>query len=280
MKKIEKYIIAVIVLIAIGAIGTAIYFVINEVNNNHNQTNNDDELFVETGKIDVFSSNIIINEESLINKLPVNSLVIINEANKYLNSRINDKLFHYLDKTYNSLNEIDNQNKLWLAYWITKDDKHGKYITDYTSDEITTILKKLFGSNFSLFFEDIKLGEEVYYRYNQDTNKYESTGAGSGALLFTPVRMKCIDFKVINNKYYITYKSAYQLTGDGPDNIIYNADQKQVLELSWEKDMINDEFYLSNENFDKIYNNLTETTFVFEKYNNNLVLTGYIVNII
>lgn len=42
MKKIEKYIIAVIVLIAIGAIGTAVYFVINEVNKNHNQTNNDD----------------------------------------------------------------------------------------------------------------------------------------------------------------------------------------------------------------------------------------------
>lgn len=48
MKKIEKYIIAVIVLIAVGAIGTAIYFGVNktdDVNNNGNnvETNNSDK---------------------------------------------------------------------------------------------------------------------------------------------------------------------------------------------------------------------------------------------
>ena len=49
MKRVEKHIIAVIILIAIGAIGTAIYFGVNktnEVNNNQEdyvETNNDKE---------------------------------------------------------------------------------------------------------------------------------------------------------------------------------------------------------------------------------------------
>ena len=96
MKKIEKYIIAVITLIAIGAIGTAIYFGVNktnEVNNNNNKENsvetndnqekeNEDTKNNKVETIDVFSNDIIINDENLIKKLQTNEAMIIDEANK------------------------------------------------------------------------------------------------------------------------------------------------------------------------------------------------------
>ena len=254
----------------------------NENTNNFNtDTDNDstDNLDNNVNDNQEEIDNFISVDNDIINNLDEESMTIIEMANQYLQDRVDDYLFSYLDESYPNLNDMKNEDKLWLTYWIVKDDEQGKYIEDYTSDEITAILKELFGKDFKIKYEDIRM---VAYYYNKAEKKYVA-GGGFSALLMSPLKMVLTNYEKIQDKYYLTYKTAYYMSKEEPYPEIYNV-KREVVDIFEEKEEIelylnksNLKKYLNDERFNKISNKLNETVYIFENQNNNLVLTGFLV---
>lgn len=254
----------------------------NENTNNFNaDTDNDstDNLDNNVNDNQEEIDNFISVDNDIINNLDEESMTIIEMANQYLQDRDDDNLFSYLNESYPNLNDMKNEDKLWLTYWIVKDDEQGKYIEDYTSDEITAILKELFGKDFKIKYEDIRM---VAYYYNKAEKKYVA-GGGFTVLLMSPLKMVLTNYEKIQDKYYLTYKTAYYMSKEEPYPEIYNV-KREVVDIFEEKEEIelylnksNLKKYLNDERFNKISNKLNETVYIFENQNNNLVLTGFLV---
>lgn len=200
---------------------------------------------------------------------------IINEATEFIDKNISG-LYMYFNKTYIDINEMNNQTKLWISYWLLKDDMNSKTLLDYNSDEILKEMRNIFGSKYNIVFEDIKAYDDyVMYEYNENTKYYKYVGGGSGAEVLLNVRNDYYDFKKVDNKYYITYKPLFYMISEYLD-----LGELDIVDIKYNKiTTFNYSDYdvdvtISGEDYEKVRDNITSMTFIFEKENNKLVLTG------
>lgn len=225
----------------------------------------------------------ISNSDSNINKVKENKNEMtetekgqaITNSNNFIRDNL-AYLFTYFDHSYENLNDMDNQDKLWIAYWILKDDYNLKYMTDYTSDEILVEMQKLFGGNFNIVFEDIKDYEgNSMYDYNEKNKKYEYVGGGFGASVLHLVRNDFVSIEKENGKYYITYAPLfYYVDGFMDVGTVSIMDINYNKITTYEIKDYNDEVEVTNEEFNRVKDKITNITYIFENENDQFVLTG------
>lgn len=216
------------------------------------------------------NTNFKISEEEKVN--------IINDATSFIDKNISG-LYMYFNKSYKDINDLNNQTKLWISYWLLKDDMNSKTMLDYTSDEILAEMRKIFGSNYNITFEDIKAYDDyVMYEYNKTTKYYEYVGGGSGASALLNVRNDFYKFEVVDDKYYITYKPLFYMISEyldlGEIDIV-DIKYKKISKFNFtDYDM---DIIVSDEDYQNYKDSISSITYIFEKENDNLVLTGVLL---
>lgn len=201
---------------------------------------------------------------------------VIGDANKFIDTNLSN-IYLFFDKSYENINNMDNQDKLWLTYWYLKDDKNLKYLTDYTSDEILSKMQNIFGSKFLINFEDMLSydSNEVVYKYNKNSKKYEYVGGGTSASSLELVRNEFVNIVKDDNKYLITYKPLfYYVYGFLDLGTIDIVDIKYNKLTTYDFVDYDKEIVISDEEYNKIKDNIANVTYIFERENDNLVLTG------
>lgn len=212
---------------------------------------------------------------------------ITDKANTILNKISN---VHEFLLTDTELNDMPNQLKLDMAVFYFKDDKNGKYIDDYTSDEILSELKSIFGKDYSIKFENIEQffnndkdpsdPENDVYIYNNDTKKYTATENGQSIdSLLVAIKNKLVDYKVLNNdEYLISYKElfySYDWDNDGNDiAIFYNANGDEIFQ---KKVDLNSKLTIDNSEFNKYIDKLNTTEYLFKLEDDNLILKKFTI---
>lgn len=233
-------------------------------------------MFLNRDKINERNGNLINLDSKVDYKISDDDKeTIINDVNSIIEKDLNS-FYVYFDKSYENINDMHNQDKLWMAYWYLKDDKNLKYITDYTSDEILNKMQNIFGSKFNLIFEDIKdyNGNSIYV-FNKSSNVYKYNGYGSAASSLNLVRNDFVDFEYKDNKYFITYDSLfYYIYGVLDLGKIDIVDIKYNKLTTYDLNSYEDEIMVTDEIYNKIKDDITKITYVFEKENDKLILTG------
>lgn len=205
---------------------------------------------------------------------------------------INKELYLLLNK--NSLNDLNNQEKLRMLYLTYKTSVNNVYNGFYKKD-LESVHKNGVLNSLNIEYTDINdygnggLREfsEVLHKLNKDTNQYSSSLTGHGDL---PIfyESKLVDFKQENNRYIVSYKYVFgKRRGDGPSSIdayktVEDAIKSENIIKSFELTDDNNELKLSNEfkkyvqdNYEKLKNDLKIYTYVFEVKNNKLTLTDF-----
>ena len=204
---------------------------------------------------------------------------LISEANIFLKNNIKN-IYYYFNKSYENINDIDNQTKLWIAYWYLKDDVNSNYIVDYNSDEILEKMQKVFGYEFNINFEDIKdYNDNSIYSYNKNNKKYEYVGGGMGASSLELVRNDFYSFNEKDGRYYLTYTPVFYSISD-----FLELGDIDIIDINYNKlttfkfDSYEEVIHLEDDIFEEIKNKITKVTYIFEKEDDNLVLTGFKIN--
>ena len=230
--------------------------------------NEEEPKLTENDSVNQYIDQKIIDNKSLNNSLG-NNKKILEDATYLLANYRNSMMYIYLTKSC-KLNELTNQQKLWMMYF------YNKVSVDFDKTSAKTMLSSIqetYGKSFSINFENmgddiggIYDSTDIVYTYNSKTDRFDFSGnGGSMAMLFIDV-IKPTKFEEKNNKYYITYKLI--LSADG---VIFDAYQNIILDFAniedWEE---------AHEQAKNNIDDLPEVTFVFEKEDGNLILTEFI----
>ncbi len=168
------------------------------------------------------------------------------------------------------INNLPNDKKLEMAYWYLKDDQNMKQLDAYTSDEILLEFQKLFGSDYTIEFKDIKnpSNNGVIYKFDTTTKKYVSTGEnGSGAIypILNVAKSKYINSKEENGMYIVTFRQMLYAPDGGGINY-YNFKGKVLFSKDYDEgETVDDEI------FAKYEKELVDTDYTFELINSPLI---------
>lgn len=283
-KKSNSGLVCIIILAAIIILGVAGYIcfdkffrkpiepakVIDKKDNNKEVLPDNTKTEKEDANRDI--AKLIIQNDSLENSIG-NNKEILDKATYILADYQNSMIYYFLNQS-TKLNDLTNQQKLWILYWYNKVDDH---FMDTDVNEILASAQTTYGKTFTVTFED--MGDDIggkhgytgaVYKYNSSTNKYDYLGNGGSIGMHFIDKIKPTKFEEKNNKYYITYKM-----------ILTNGDMQSSIDAyqnSIKAPSSSDPFgyHYTLEEFNSLESSLPEVTFVFENEDGNLVLTEYI----
>lgn len=206
-----------------------------------------------------------------------------------LGTSVSDSWFYTFVRGYKgSINDIPNQTKLQMVYWMLKDGKDNKEFEDLTSDDILSYFRDLFGSDYNITFEDIKVLDDdsiTSWKYNKTTKTFEDSGTGRGSDydFVRIVKSKFVKYnEVEKGKYVLTFKQLFNSYQESEDNkncyVFTNFEGKKLFtkdcnlyEESTEQYKHNIDNVVKNE-LSKYENELIEVDYTFEIENGDLVL--------
>ena len=281
-EKNNKKLYVIIVLLCLVIVGLCVYIFLGMSKNNTNENNN-----------------ITPETQKTVETLPKDT--VISKAQDFLDG---DSWLHYFDEeeTSNlclegsiyslfmgykgSINDIPNQTKLQMVYWSLAHGLNGKEFEELTSDEILAYFKKLFGSDYNITFEDIKvIGEDnlVAWKYNASTKKYEDAETGRGISSWIRVlKSNLVNYsEPQEGKYVLTFKQLFMYDEETEDGIKYvftNLENKELFTKGG--DLFEGSKELSKQHLEDVIKNdlpkyekdLIEVEYTFEVENNELVL--------
>lgn len=163
-----------------------------------------------------------------------------------------------LEKNIESINTIDNSTKLNLIY------KSFKNKEEITTEEINNYLNNTFLDTIYYDKVDIYCNNKIFYNYKEDKYiKDEEVFCDDNIYnIYTNVSLKKKSNTYIltlsylwsrDDKYYYTYKDVIN------DNNYFKVEKDKELE----------------DNYNEIKNYLHEYTYIFEKYNDNYLISGF-----
>lgn len=162
MKSVEKYIIGILVFVAIGAIGTAVYFGISADKDNSKKEESKQEEVLENDK-----------HENLSDKEEQDD-VSGEDLKEFLNYDKAIKIIETLPVGIKKASELNNQQRLGMIFENNIDGES-------TKEEMIEVAKTLFGKNVEIEFENVKcvtlapepgFTNQIIYHYDQFNEKY------------------------------------------------------------------------------------------------------------
>ena len=219
----------------------------------------------EKDKENFINNNIVINNSKLVDSFTTEEKQIISEANYYLNESYMKPIFKYLDKSV-SINELANNDKLWMLYELVGEEGFVKY----DDKDLTKLLKEKFGKDFNIIYTDFYCNDSSWPCYTYDSNSLKFINNHNPiSTTFTNIaNMKLIDFTAKDNRFDLTYNLLLiKENNSTPNNFFTNIDGEEVLANT-------DSKYFTNATaFNEIEDKLKPITFSFLKEDKNLVLT-------
>ena len=198
-----------------------------------------------------------------------------------------DGIYSFLKGYKGSINDIPNQTKLQMVYWTLKNGIDDKDFEKLTSDEILAYFRKIFGSDYNIIFEDIKvLGEDslIAWKYNKDTKTFEDqlTGRGTDYEFLNIIKSIFVKYNEVDGKYILTFKQLfnyYQSTDNNKNNYVFvNFEGKKLFTKNG--DLYEGSVEQTESNINKLIkeelpayeDKLVEVDYTFEVENGQLVL--------
>ena len=273
-KKVKKLYI-IIILLCLVIVGMGVYIICNKKPNN---TNNIQPTPTPQKNVEVLPKDTVIAKAEYM-------------LDNAFGSSIEYSGFYSFLKGYKgTINDFPNQTKLQIVYWMLRDGIGDKDFEQLTSDEILSYFRKLFGSDYNIVFEDIKvLGYDdiIAWKYNKDTKTFEDAGTGreTDYDFVRIIKSKFIKFsEVEEGKYVLTFKQLFNYDQYHENNkncfIFTNFEGKKIFTkdcdlyegtIEHSKDNVEK---VVKEEFSKYEKELTEVDYTFEVENGELVLKG------
>lgn len=201
---------------------------------------------------------------------------------------VEEQLFPLWNK--NSLNEITNQEKLYLALsaYATQKGKSVYEITSLTKDELEQAYQNITISKLPITHESIlsryllTQDKDTLMHYDEEKQMYTNANpSGHGACVTYPTHHESYNYNIVNGQYSISYKYIYVHTCEGDifpawygsfedaktqQNAILPAGEGN--EIVWHDSRLID-------NYESIRNQLEDYHYIFEKVNNQFKLIQF-----
>ena len=191
------------------------------------------------------------------------NLLLIDE---FMNTKYSESVRNYIEGpgvSYKSINDLSNWTKLWVTYFLLKDDMNGISITSFTLDEILIKLQSIFGDDFVISFEDITDNGSIIYKFNSSTNKYEYVGGGFGINTAYLYRNNLVSYEEVDGKIIVSYKNIYNTFEEYGEGILdYYNGKYEVIPSNIINSSVYDDY-------------LVTQTYTFEIVDGEVHLLGY-----
>lgn len=162
-----------------------------------------------------------------------------------------------LEKDYESINALDNTNKLNLIYKVFNNKRN------ITIDEINSYLNNSFLGTIYYDNMDIYCDNNIIYKFEDNKYIYNEESSCNNKIDYT---YKVISLKKKSNTYIITLTYLWSNLED------YYYTYKDLLNNNYS--IKKEEDYLEN-NYNNIKNYVHEYTYIFEKKYDNYLLSGF-----
>ena len=218
----------------------------------------------EKDKENFINNNIVINNSKLMDSFTTEEKQIVAEVNYYLNESYMKPLFKYFDKSIH-INDISNNDKLWILYELVGEDGFVKY----NNKDLIKSLSDKFGKEFTIEFTDFYCNDNSWPCFTYDSNslKYINNHNPISTAFTNIANMKLIDFTNKDNQYELTYNLLLiKESNSSPNNTFINIDGEEVLPN------YDGKYFTNITSFNEIENKLKPITFSFIKEDKNLVL--------
>ena len=212
MKNIEKYIMLVLILIAIGAIGAAVYFGINTDKDNSKKEENKQE-------------DVLVDESMENDEISEEIKEMINSSTSFIfPNPCSDKYVYSGDFTTNffaeglSLNQFSKDDLITAAFYEIKNIpvcSEEKAEIDLNTINIA-LETKFKDSNLKVDINDIKKysGDTLNFEFDADKIYVSSNNCDGCGVGVTPFYKKTIEkYEIDKNNLYIFYRAAYFAEG-------------------------------------------------------------------
>ena len=174
MKNIEKYIMVILIFVAVGAIGAAVYFGINaDKDNSKKEDNKQEEVLGDESKETDEETNEQTSDEDDKNEEESDD-VSGEDLKEFSNYDKAIKIIETLPVGIKKASELNNQQKLGMIFENNIDGES-------TKEEMVEVAKTLFGKNVEIEFENVKcvtlapepgFTNQILYHYDQFNEKY------------------------------------------------------------------------------------------------------------
>lgn len=275
--KFQKLLIYIFLAIFIVLVGLLIFLIINKPNN----TNKNEDIKEE------------INKEEVNN----NENVHVSKDKEFFENIINNLInVDYLEKGFNNIDELSNQEKLQILFYA-----NNSYLENFTKEEVDIFFKNNF--NTTINHEDVLCLEpsDYCYLYDIENEKYLENFINvtkEEVLSYYNNRVilnKTIDYNENDNIYKLTQLKLFipKCTNDCNQNTMYfsnvsdaNNLNNPLIRISNNYDLDNIISYNQNKTYEldfdvnyEIYKPLmVEHIYEFKNIDNNFVLTQYSIN--
>ena len=289
MKNIEKYIMIILIFIAVGAIGAAVYFGINaDKDISKKEDNKQEEVLGDESKETDEETNEQTSDED--DKNEEESDDVSGEALKeFSNYDKAIKIIETLPVGIKKASDLNNQQKLGMIF------ENNNMDGESTKEEMVEVAKTLFGKNVEIEFENVKCAtlipesgftNQVLYHYDKFNEKYfvdeETLECNEG--YDTREYHKLISEENNDNEYILKVYSLY--------SNFYHIGVPEKFYLTKEDALndnkplnITDEYWnsdITEWDSDKIFadykNKLNVETYTFIKENGNLIFDSVKTN--